>query len=40
MEAETNRMYVPKQLNIGEPLPVVTAMTLEGEEQALRSLQG
>ncbi|MXW07315.1 MAG: redoxin family protein [Gammaproteobacteria bacterium] len=40
VEAETNRMYVPKQLNIGEPLPVVTAMTLEGEEQALDHFKG
>ena len=40
VEAETNRMYVPKQLNLGEPLPVVTAMTLEGEEQSLDHFKG
>ena len=40
VEAETNRMYVPKQLNIGEPLPVVTAKTLEGEDQALDHFKG
>lgn len=40
VEAETNRMYVPKQLNIGEPLAVVTAKTLEGEEQSLDHFKG
>lgn len=40
VEAETNRMYVPKQLNLGEPLPVVTAKTLEGEDQALDHFKG
>lgn len=40
VEAETNRMYVPKQLNLGEALPVVTAMTLEGEEQSLDHFKG
>ncbi|MXZ44843.1 MAG: redoxin family protein [Gammaproteobacteria bacterium] len=40
VEAENNRMYVPKQLDLGEVLPIVTAQTLEGEEQALDHFKG
>ena len=40
VEAENNRMYVPKQLDLGEVLPIVTAQTLQGEEQALDHFKG
>lgn len=39
-EVENMRKYVAKAINIGELLPDVTAMTLEGEEQSLEDFKG